>query len=67
MKKIEDGHRLQALNLFMDKCNTDLLTKEELITGIKSITGIKTITVEAEELYTDALEIIYTNRKVSND
>ena len=63
MKKIEDNHRLDALSLFMDKCNTDLLSKEELIVGIQSITDIRPISPEAQELYTNALELIYKGRK----
>ena len=62
MKAVTDTKRLEAVTLFMDKCNTDLLSKEELITGIESITGIRPLSPEAKELYTDALEIIYKGR-----
>ena len=63
MKKIEDGHRLEALSLFVDKCNVDLLSKEELIAGIQFITDLRPISPEAQELYTNALELIYKGRK----
>ena len=63
MKKISDTERLEALSVFMDKCNTDLLTKEELIAGIESIIDIRPLSLEAKQLYTDALELIYKGRK----
>ena len=63
MKKITDTERLEALSFFMDKCNTGLLSKEELITGIESIIDIRPLSIEAKELYTDALERIYKGRK----
>lgn len=63
MKTASDTKRLEALNLFMDKCNTDLLSKEELIAGIESIAGIRPLSPEAKELYTDAIEIIYKGRR----
>ncbi len=63
MRETTDAKRLEALSLFMDKCNTDLLSKEELIMGIKSIADIRPLSPEAKELYTDALEVIYRSRK----
>ncbi len=63
MKMIDDTKRLEAVTLFMDKPNTDLLTKEELIEGIESIIDIRPLSPEAKELYTDALERIYKGRK----
>ncbi len=63
MRAVTDAKRLEAVTLFMDKPNTDLLTKEELIAGIESIIDIRPISFEAKELYTDALEAIYKGRK----
>ncbi len=60
---IIDAHRIQAIDLFLDKCNTDLLSKEELIIGIRTILGTESITPEAKELYADALELVYRGKK----
>ncbi len=62
MKNITDTERLEALSFFMDKCNTDLLSKEELIKGILSIADIRPLSPEAKELYADALEVIYRSK-----
>jgi len=63
MKVTTDANRLEALSLFIEQSNTDLLSKEELITGIESIIDIRPLSIEAKELYTDALERIYKGRK----
>ena len=62
MKTISDANRIEAITLFLEKPNTDLLSKEELIAGVQSIAGIRPLTAEAKELYSDALEMTYKGR-----
>jgi hypothetical protein len=41
MKAISNANRIEAITLFLEKPNTDLLSKEELISGLQSMAGIK--------------------------
>lgn len=63
MKNMTDTEILEAVSLFIDKYNSDLLSKDELIKGIRFMTGIRPVSPEAGQLYMDALELIFIGRR----
>lgn len=54
--------KLKALSIFMDKCNTDLLSKKEILIGVNFILISKS--KKAKRIYFKALEIVYTLRSI---
>ncbi len=62
MKMIDDTHKVQALNIFMDEVNIGEMNREDIITGVKSILKQKTVYPESKELAEIAIRNINENR-----
>ncbi len=61
---IDDSHRVQALNIFMD-ANIEKMNREEVIAGVKSILKQKTLYPESKELVEIAIKNINESKGVS--
>ena len=64
MKKINNNHRLQAIDILVNDSNSILLSKDEIILGIKTILKQKTLYPEAKKLVDIASNKINKQRGV---
>ena len=64
MKKINNNHRVQAIDIFINSINASKLNREEIINGIRTILKQKTLYPEAKKLVDIATNKINKQRGV---